>query len=257
MLEIIPILAFKNNYIWLIANKENQQCAIVDPGEAEPVFIALRKHSLTLTTILITHHHQDHTGGIQELHQALPGIAVYGPAHESIPCLNHPLVENDEVALPSLDLNLRVLDIPGHTKGHIAYYGNGMLFCGDTLFSAGCGRLFEGTAAQMVSSLSKLVNLPSDTLVYCAHEYTRDNLRFAELVEPENEDIQNRIQEVDTLRANNLPSLPSVLSKEKLTNPFLRCESDTVIKALSTRFNKNFTDPVETFQTLRTWKDTF
>jgi hydroxyacylglutathione hydrolase len=257
MLDIIPLSAFKDNYIWLLANNNNQQCAIVDPGDATPVLQALEKHKLTLRSILITHHHHDHVGGVHKLHEKFPDAAIYGPAHESIPDLNHPVKENDIVDLPFLDLRLRVIDIPGHTLGHIAYYGNGMLFCGDTLFSAGCGRIFEGTPAQMFASLTKIANLPDDTLIYCAHEYTQNNLRFAQLVEHNNNDIKNRLQEVTLLREKNLPTLPSKLSWEKLTNPFLRGKMDSVINSLSLQFGKPFTDPVDIFKTLRAWKDTF
>jgi hydroxyacylglutathione hydrolase len=257
MLDIIPLSAFKDNYIWLLANNNNQQCAIVDPGDAAPVLEALRKRNLTLRSILITHHHHDHVGGVSKLHQEFPDISIYGPAHESIPDLTHPVKENDNVELDFLALRLRVIEIPGHTLSHIAYYGKRMLFCGDTLFSAGCGRLFEGTPAQMFESLTKIANLPEDTLIYCAHEYTQNNLRFAQTVEPNNNNIKNRLQEVTALREKNLATLPSLLSGEKLTNPFLRGEMDSVINSLSLQFGKPFTDPVDIFKTLRAWKDTF
>lgn len=257
MFDIIPIPAFNDNYIWLIANTVNRQCIVVDPGDSAPVLNTLRKHDLTLIAILITHHHHDHTGGIIQLHENFPDVPVFGPAHENIPCLNHPLVENDEVELPELNLKLRVLDIPGHTKGHIAYYGNGMLFCGDTLFSAGCGRLFEGTAEQMYASLTKLAGLPDDTLVYCAHEYTAANLRFAETVEPENQEIKKRIIEITALREKNQPTLPGLMRLEKLTNPFLRCTSPAVIDSVQKKFAKKITTPAAVFATIRAWKDTF
>jgi hydroxyacylglutathione hydrolase len=257
MLNIIPIPALTDNYIWLIANSVNRQCIVVDPGDAVPVLDTLSQHDLTLNAILITHHHHDHTNGINLLHETFPEAAIYGPAKEKISFMNHPLVENDEVDLSLLNLRLRVLDIPGHTKGHIAYYGNRMLFCGDTLFSAGCGRLFEGTAEQMFASLSKLADLPDDTLVYCAHEYTAANLRFAQTVEADNQDIKRRIIEIASLREKNQPSLPGLMKLEKLTNPFLRCNMDSVIKSVQHKFDKKLTTPSAVFQTLRAWKDKF
>ncbi len=256
MLDIIPISAFKDNYIWLLAS-DNYQCAIVDPGDAAPVLEVLRQRNLTLRSILITHHHHDHVGGVDKLYKEFPDISIYGPAHESIPNLNHPVKENDTVELDFLALRLRVIEIPGHTLGHIAYYGNHLLFCGDTLFSAGCGKIFEGTPAQMFASLTKLANLPDATLIYCAHEYTQNNLRFAQTVEPNNSNIKKRLQEVTALREKNLPTLPSILSGEKLTNPFLRGEIDSVINSLSLQYGKPFTDPIDIFKTLRAWKDTF
>jgi hydroxyacylglutathione hydrolase len=257
MLEIIPIAAFKDNYIWLLADKKTHQCAVVDPGDADPVFHILRQLDLSLNAILITHHHHDHVGGVKALHEEFPHAAIFGPANETIPALNHPVIENDIVDLEFLKLRLRVLEIPGHTKGHIAYYGDKMLFCGDTLFSAGCGRLFEGTPAQMFASLTKIAKLPDDTLIFCAHEYTQNNLSFAQIVEPDNLEIKKRIKEVNALRLNNRPTLPSVLSLEKQTNPFLRCEINSVIDSLSLKFDRTFTDNVDAFQTLRAWKDTF
>jgi hydroxyacylglutathione hydrolase len=257
MFDIIPIPAFTDNYIWLVANKANRQCIVVDPGDAAPVLDVLRQNDLTLNAILITHHHHDHTGGIEVLHEHFTDVPVYGPASENIPCMTHPLVENDVVNLPMVDLNFHVLDIPGHTKGHIAYHGKGMLFCGDTLFSAGCGRLFEGTAEQMYTSLSKLAGLPEDTLVYCAHEYTAANLRFAQTVEADNPDIQKRISEIAVMRGKNQPTLPSVMRFEKLTNPFLRCEMASVIDSVEKKTHTKLTDPTAVFQSLRAWKDTF
>lgn len=257
MFNIIPISAFKDNYIWLIANSENRQCIVVDPGDAAPVLSTLSKLDLTLIAILITHHHNDHTGGISELHKKFPDVLVYGPAGENIPCMTNPMAENDEVKFPSIGLDLRVLDIPGHTKGHIAYYGNSMLFSGDTLFSAGCGRLFEGTAAQMYKSLTKLADLPDETRVYCGHEYTAANLKFAQTVEPDNKEIQKQIIEVAAMREKNQPTLPSVMHLEKLTNPFLRCKIVSVIDSVQKKSDEKLTDPTAVFQTLRAWKDTF
>ncbi|MDR3478705.1 MAG: hydroxyacylglutathione hydrolase [Gammaproteobacteria bacterium] len=256
MLKVMPIAAFKDNYIWLLVNPANRHCIVVDPGDAEPVIDVLKKENLILSAILITHHHHDHTGGILTLleHDAVP---VYGPATESIPGVDHKLRNDDLVFIQALDLELRVLEIPGHTAGHIAYYGAEMLFCGDTLFGAGCGRLFEGTAEEMLHSLTKISELPNNTLIYSAHEYTAANLRFAATVEPFNADIQKRIQDVATIREKNLPTLPSVLQLEKLTNPFLRCHIDSVVKSAQEQTHSQLMNPVDIFRTIRTWKDTF
>jgi hydroxyacylglutathione hydrolase len=256
MLKVMPISAFKDNYIWLLANPINRYCIVVDPGDAIPVLDALKKEDLTLSAILITHHHHDHTGGILALLEHYP-VPVYGPATESVPGVDHLLVEGDVVTVPSLDLTLRVMDIPGHTAGHIAYYGTNSLFCGDTLFAAGCGRLFEGTAEEMFDSLAKILDLPNDTLIYCAHEYTAANLRFAATVEPLNRDVQKRSREVAKMREKNCPTLPSVLQLEKLTNPFLRCHQDSVIRSAREHTKSQLMDSVEVFRAIRAWKDTF
>jgi hydroxyacylglutathione hydrolase len=256
MLKIIPVPAFKDNYIWLISNPANSHCVVVDPGDAAPVFEALKKYNLTLEAVLITHHHQDHSGGIDALREKFPGVPVYGSAEEVIHGVDHKLHDHDEINFPTLDLKLRVIEIPGHTLGHIAYFGGGMLFCGDTLFAAGCGRVFEGTFQQMFDSLSKLGGLPDDTLVYCGHEYTAANLKFAAAVEPENKDVQQRIKDVAKLGPQT-PTLPSTIRLEKLTNPFLRCHIDSVINSANQQFDAAYGKPVDVFQAVRTWKDTF
>jgi hydroxyacylglutathione hydrolase len=257
MLTVTPIRAFKDNYIWLLVNPANQYCAIIDPGDAEPVIAYLQKLKLTPCGILITHHHHDHSGGVLALKEKYPAIPVYGPARESIDGVDYKVAENDLVVLELLGLEFTVYDIPGHTLGHVAYYGHQMVFCGDTLFAAGCGRLFEGTANQMVHSLSRISNLPDNTLIYCAHEYTAANLRFAEMVEPENQAIQVRKKTVAAQIAQHTPSLPSQVLLEKMTNPFLRCEERAVIHAVQSQSNDRSTDPVTIFQALRTWKDNF
>lgn len=255
-IDLIPIPAFKDNYIWLMRSHNQQYAAIVDPGDAAPVLEALKQYQATLSAILITHHHWDHTNGINQLleHYSVP---VFGPANETIPGLTHPLKENDHIELPNLSLDLQVLDIPGHTKGHIAYYNQDSLFCGDTLFTAGCGRLFEGTAEQMLNSLTKLAALPGNTRVYCGHEYTQNNLGFAKAVEPENPDIAQRIAQVANLRAQNLPTVPSTIEEEKRTNPFLRCDIPAVINAVEQYAGHKLKNPVEVFVSLRKWKDGF
>jgi hydroxyacylglutathione hydrolase len=257
MLTVIPISAFKDNYIWLLVNSANQYCAIIDPGDAEPVIDYIQKEKLLPCAILITHHHHDHSGGVLALKKKYSAIPVYGPSLESIAGVDHKVAENDVVSLAQLGLKLIVYDIPGHTRGHVAYYGNEMVFCGDTLFAAGCGRLFEGTANQMVQSLSKIRNLPDNTLIYCAHEYTAANLRFAELVEPENQAIQERKKNVAQQMAQQIPTLPSQLLLEKMTNPFLRCHKSAVINAVQSQSQETSTDPVKIFQALRAWKDNF
>ncbi len=239
MLHVIPIPAFNDNYIWLIKNSHNHQAAVVDPGDAKPVLDYCQQHDITLCAILITHHHSDHTGGIADLvkHYNIP---VYGPAHENIPHCDHKLNENDQIVIEKIDqLKLKVFDIPGHTSGHIAYYGNDWLFCGDTLFAGGCGRLFEGTAKQMHQSLAKLKVLPFNTKVFCAHEYTQANLAFALTIEPNNFDLQQRIDEVNQLRQQQQPTIPSTIAIELKTNPFLRvkdCQQFAHIRELKDYF---------------------
>lgn len=255
MLNVRPIKAFSDNYIWLIQRTENPYVAVVDPGDPYPVIKTLESESLSLAAILITHHHGDHVGGIDTLTRRWP-VPVYGPAGETIDGLTHRLRQGDSIRLAELGAHFDVLDVPGHTAGHIAYAGHGMLFCGDTLFTGGCGRLFEGTPAQMYASLKKIARLPANTLVYCAHEYTLDNLGFARVVEPESQDVQQRISETQTLRERDEPTVPAPLELELRTNPFLRCHLPH-IRAAATAFAGT---PLETetdvFATVRYWKDT-
>ena len=258
-LSVLTVPAFKDNYLWLIHDGVN--AAVVDPGDAGPILAALDAHGLTLTAILLTHHHADHIGGVPRLleHTSVP---VFGPRNDGIVAVTHPLGEGDEIAVPGLDLALSVLDVPGHTLGHIAYVraagGANWLFCGDTLFGAGCGRLFEGTPAQMADSLAKLAALPDDTLVFCAHEYTLSNLRFAEAVEPGNRALQMRIENDSKLRGTNLPTIPSNIAIEKGTNPFLRAGEPTVAAGLvaAGRLAPG-ADKLAVFTALREWKNSF
>lgn len=254
MLKIIPLPALQDNYIWLLSNSQN--CAIVvDPGIAQPVLQVLMKEKLELQAIWITHHHHDHSGGAMEISQHF-SVPIYGPAHDGLEeLLTHPLTEGQ--TLDGLGVPFSIIDCPGHTKGHIAFYGDGKLFCGDTLFTAGCGRLFEGTAAQLYHSLQKFAALPDDTLIYCGHEYTHNNLRFAKTVEPNNAAVIKRMQHVQTLREKNLPTVPASLIIEKQTNPFLRCEELSVIKAAQNYLQKELNDPISVFAALRRWKDNF
>ncbi len=255
MKPVLHVRAFTDNYIWLIPGAADR-VAIVDPGDATPVLQALQQKRLTPVAILCTHHHWDHSGGINEIRAHYP-IPAYGPAGEKIAGLTHPVGEGDRVNLMELCQEYRVLDIPGHTAGHIAFYGQGRLFCGDTLFSAGCGRLFEGTAAQMHASLSKLAALPEQTEIYCGHEYTLANLKFALTVEPENQDARHYQRTAGQLREQALPTLPSTIGLERRINPFLRTDEPAVRQAAASRNGQKSDTGASIFATLRRWKDEF
>ncbi len=252
---VLHVPAFKDNYIWLIRGRRGDRVAVVDPGDAQPVLRALEDQHLQPVAILCTHHHGDHSGGIGEL-RARFDIPVYGPAGEAIAGVTHPVADGDRVVLDALEQTYEVLEVPGHTRGHIAYVGEGAVFCGDTLFSGGCGRLFEGTAAQMWASLSRLAALPEDTAVYCAHEYTLANLRFARAVEPENRDLEVYWRQASAARAENRPTLPSTIGLERRINPFLRVREVTVRAAVAADGLKSDTDEA-VFARLRRWKDGF
>ena len=234
-LQIIPIPAFKDNYIWLIHN--GQQAVVVDPGDAIPVLKTLQRLNLTLDTILVTHHHHDHIDGVSALLEAYPNIIIYAPKLEQYTFDHTPVVELNTIHLNLLNLNFTVISLPGHTLGHVAYYaenanGESLLFCGDTLFGAGCGRLFEGTPAQMYASLQKLAALPPTTKVYCTHEYTLHNINFALTLEPNNLALIERHKKTQKLRDSDLASLPSTIALELTSNPFLRCDSAEIQLAL-------------------------
>lgn len=256
MLQITAIPAFQDNYIWLARQPGSRAAIVVDPGDATPVLNALQEAQLTLAAILITHHHYDHVNGLPELTAQFP-VPVYGPRHETIAHLTHPVGEGDQITVPELNLVLNVLDLFGHTAGHIGYLSGGNLFCGDTLFAAGCGRLFDGTAEQLHASLQKISALPSDTQIYCTHEYTQANLNFASTVEPDNTAIQQRIHTVNAQRAAGLPSLPTQLDWEHATNPFLRCHEPAVQQRVQTHTQQTLPNPQSVFTALRRWKDTF
>ena len=255
-LQVTAIPAFDDNYLWLI--HDHEYAAIVDPGDAAAVEAALAKHQLKLAAILLTHHHADHAGGVPALlrHWSVP---VYGPASERIPGIDHPLREGDVVTLTSPSVRLSVLDVPGHTAGHIAYVADDehWLFCGDTLFAGGCGRLFEGTAAQMTQSLEKLKALPDNTKVYCAHEYTVSNLRFAVAAEPNNQRTAERLAAAQALRARGIATIPSTIGEEKRTNPFLRYHEKSIAEVLKTSGRLQKEDPVAVFAALREWKNVY
>lgn len=252
MLEIVPVKAFKDNYVWTLRNATH--AAVVDPGEARPVLDYLARESLQLAAILATHHHADHVGGIAELLEKRR-VPVYGPRNEPIATLSHPVSEGDTVTIAELGVEFSVLDIPGHTRAHIAYYGAGALFCGDTLFACGCGRLFEGTAEQMYASLQKLLSLPDATKVYCGHEYTLANIGFARNVEPANSALASREQRDRRLREAGKPTLPSTLADEKATNPFLRCREPAVVESVNKYLGARVSDPVRVFAAIRQWKN--
>jgi hydroxyacylglutathione hydrolase len=256
MLNVIPLHAFKDNYIWLIRSPDGRYAAMVDPGDANPVLHTLKEERITPVAILITHHHWDHTGGMRSLLEHYPELVVYGPAGERIAGITRRLQEGDTVTLPAIGAKFEVLEVPGHTAGHIAYYGEGALFCGDTVFGAGCGRLFEGTPVQMHASLSKIAVLPGDTRVYCAHEYTLDNIAFAKWVEPDNPDLLRREQDAQALRERGLPTVPSRLELERRTNPFLRFDVPVVIRAAEKFAGRPLAAGAETFGVVRHWKDT-
>lgn len=254
MYSVITIPAFSDNYIWLI--RHENRCLVVDPGEAAPVLARLEALGLELDAILLTHHHKDHVGGVLELLGQFPHARLCGPKHDPMPDHQGQWLEDGD-RIDWHGLSLEIMHLPGHTLGHIAYHGNGMLFCGDTLFSAGCGRLFEGTPAQMYASLQRLAALPDDTLLYCAHEYTLSNLRFAHAVEPDNPAIQRQIGLISKLRQQGLPSLPSRLGDERHFNVFMRCEQDSVKFSAEKYALKCLENPEDTFATLRRWKDVF
>lgn len=252
MLHIKSIPAFNDNYIWLIKNSDNR-CAVVDPGDAEPVLNYLNQHDLKLEAILITHHHHDHIGGIAELVRQHPEVNVVGPASEPVPTLTHEVRAGDQIEL--FGEVFLILGLPGHTHGHIGYVGDGKLFCGDVLFSAGCGRVFEGTMEEMYTSLNKICALSEETEVYCAHEYTASNIAFALAVEPDNELLQQYRDKVNRRRGQNVPTIPTTIRQEKWINPFLRTDQPSIIKSVTNRTRK--TDPLSIFTALREWKNEF
>lgn len=251
-MKITGIPAFQDNYIWCIEG--DGRALVVDPGDADPVLEHLSASGAALAAILITHHHDDHAGGITGLVRRFD-VPVFGPAVEDIAGVTVKVREGDTVRVPQLDAQFSVIELPGHTLGHVAYYRPNQLFCGDTLFACGCGRLFEGTAEQMYSSLSKLAALPGDTQVYCAHEYTQSNIRFALAVEPDNQRLIARSKRVNALRQAGLPSLPSTIETERETNPFLRAGEPAVIAAARVRGADD--SPVAVFAALREWKNRY
>ncbi len=266
MLTITAINAFNDNYIWVLQQTPQSPVYVVDPGDANVVIDYLTKHQLTLAGILITHHHRDHTGGIATLvkhvwQTSLQPLSVYGPNNKTIEGITHPIEPHTQaLTLPFIDAKVRVLAVPGHTLDHLAYIIEDALFCGDTLFSAGCGRLFEGSAAQMWHSLKSLAALPEHTKVYCAHEYTLANLKFAQAVDPNNAELGLFAYKVAKLRADNRPTLPSTIGLERAINPFLRVKDPCLVHSIKQQFSLQdlaTPDEIECFSLLRQWKDIF
>lgn len=257
MNSIVAIPAFKDNYIWAVHSLHGQHIVVVDPGDAAPVLDYMQANKLSLQAILITHHHADHSGGIRTLKKHFPDAIVYGPTHELIDGVEIHLVEGDTISFRDFALTLNVLDIPGHTKGHIAYYNDDILFCGDTLFSCGCGKIFEGTYTQMWQSLEKLKQLSKATLVYCGHEYTKANIQFAKMVDPTNQNLAKRLVEAQDCLDKSRPTLPVSLEKECQTNPFLRVNTKEIIEAVQKHWNFEENDAVSIFSHLREWKNQF
>ena len=264
LLQVWPIPAFDDNYIWCI--HDGVSALLVDPGEAVPCLQYLKLKKLTLTGILVTHHHADHTGGILELLSILgPAIPVYGPLNNDIPGRTQALIEGDKVEIASPSISFKVLEVPGHTLGHIAYFANSqtkviepMLFCGDTLFASGCGRLFEGTPTQMSQSLAKFAALPERTLVYCTHEYTLSNIRFALAVEPNNTNLIAWSKKAQALRDQGKPTLPTTIGQELQVNPFMRCDqADVIAAAKMISGQQDLPGPAYVLAAIRAWKDRF
>ena len=253
MLTVTAIPALQDNYIWLL--RRERHAVAVDPGEAWPVLDFLRANGLNLEAILCTHRHHDHVDGIAEL-RGVYNVPVYGRSHPDNPHVTHGLREGDRLRLAALDIVFDIIEIPGHLDDHIAFVAPGMLFCGDVMFGAGCGRNFEGTLAQLHHSLQRLAALPGDTRVYCAHEYTAYNLPFALACEPANADVRQRIAETRGLRAANRPTLPSTIELEKATNPFLRCTSPELVQTLQARGLAD-TGELDVFTALRDWRERF
>lgn len=259
MIHISPLPALQDNYIWLLQDPASRCCAVVDPGEAKPVEEWLNANpDWTLTDIVVTHHHFDHVDGIQALKKRT-SARVSGPGSSTIPALNQPLTDGDRIQL--LNITFEVLATPGHTLDHLCYFTESLspprLFSGDTLFAAGCGRLFEGTPAQMETSLQRLSQLPADTLVYCTHEYTLSNLRFARAVEPDNENISRRLADAESIRLQHKATLPSTLEQELLTNPFLRCGLANVKRSAEQHAGHTLPSVTDVFSTVHQWKNDF
>ncbi len=257
MLKVTPIAAFNDNYIWVIQNPGSALVAVVDPGDAQAVQAYLNEKKLVLAAILVTHHHPDHTGGIKQLVEQ-HAIPVYGPANSPCQDITHPLHDGDHCLI--LNTAFDIKHVPGHTLDHISYYNpteQGSLFCGDTLFLAGCGRLFEGTPTQMLHAMKYFAQLPDDTKVYCTHEYSLANLAFATAVEPDNQSIVDLTEACQRTRLANKPTLPSSIGQEKLINPFMRTHHTSLVSAAEHRAGRALSSEDEVFAQIRLWKDEF
>lgn len=258
MVQVTPVPAFRDNYIWAIhaGQGENHAAVVVDPGEPDAILSWLESRNARPVAVLITHHHGDHIGGIAALAQRW-SMPVYGPGREAIPGVTHPVAEGSAVDVPQLGLHFQVMETPGHTRGHVCYHGHDWLFSGDTLFSCGCGRLFEGSPEEMLRSLQRLALLPPATRVYCAHEYTLPNIGFAKEVEEGNPALEAYHQDARRLRKAGLPTLPSSIGQELACNPFLRCHQPAVRVAISHHAGCPVNTELEAFTRLRQWKDSF
>jgi len=256
MLQIHAVKAFNDNYIWLIQSAQNQDVLIVDPGDAGPVIKFVEKNDLQPAAILVTHHHSDHIGGIRRLDD-LYDLPVFGPQLEHIKTVDTPLYAQADQALHPSFPHFKIIDTPGHTPGHISYLLKDNLFCGDTIFAAGCGRLLGGTAEQLFASLEKIKHLNDDTRLYCAHEYTLANLEFAVTVDNNNSALLERLAKTVILREQQIATVPSTLKEEKQTNPFLRCDNPDIKKAAEAYADQPLDTPLAVFKVLRAWKDNF
>lgn len=257
MYELTPIPALQTNYIWTITSPLHPgQAVIVDPGEAEPILRHLQQAQLTLAAIIVTHHHYDHTDGINAVLEAHP-CPVYAGAKEPIERVTHPIADGQTFTIPALDLSLSGIHVPGHTNGHTAFYGHEMLFTGDTLFAAGCGRNFEGTADELYQSLLKFTQLPKETLIFCGHEYTLQNLTFGQQVEPDNVNIQSKLNLVQIMHSEQQCTLPTNLAEELDTNVFLRCHLPSVLAAAECHSGQSLAEASDVFAILRDWKNRF
>ncbi|MBU3023284.1 hydroxyacylglutathione hydrolase [Aestuariibacter sp. A3R04] len=254
-IQVTAVRAFQDNYIWCLHN--NATVVAVDPGDAAPLLAFCREHTLKLGAVLITHHHRDHTGGIAKLASVYPNLPVIGPAGGHIRGITKSVDEGDVVRLPTLGCELSVIEVPGHTLDHLAFFGHGVVFCGDTLFSAGCGRLFEGSAEQMHHSLNKLKRLPDNTLIYCTHEYTQSNIQFAMAVEPGNSALQDYADKVNVRRQQDKATLPTQMAREKAINPFLRTHCDEVCRSAEAHCGAPLANDTAVFAAIRRWKDEF
>ena len=255
MLKITPVPILADNYTWLISPPQGRNAVVVDPGDSAPVVRALESLGLTLSAIIVTHHHGDHVAGVAELVDN--GTPVYGPRDSNIPNLTNPVSAGETMAPAGLETRFDVIAVPGHTLDHLAYFGGGALFAGDALFAGGCGRMFEGKPEQMQAYLAQLRTLPGETRLYCGHEYTLANLEFAVAVEPDNQALQQRLENVRQQRAKGVITLPSTLAEECDTNPFLRWDSDAVKRQAEARAGQQLDTPAEVFAVLRQWKDNF
>ena len=254
--SVQAVPALKDNYVWLIRAKNSAHVIVIDPGDAKPVIEAIRHQGLIPVAIIITHHHYDHVDGIKPLLEHFK-VPVYGPTNELIPAVSHPLLPSDNLSIHKDFPSCQVIAVPGHTNGHLAYLFGDSLFCGDTLFSAGCGRILGGTYSQLLTSLKCICSLPLNTKIYCAHEYTANNLKFSLTVDPDNIEVKQRLKYVDKLRSESKITLPSTLEIELATNPFLRCQEPSIVRAAEKHVSRDLVNELAVFTVLRQWKDIF